>query len=148
MTQNIDGLHRKAGNKRVYELHGNIHENYCINCDAEYPLEKITGSDGVPRCDRCGGLIKPWVVLYGESPDRYTCIGAEREITGADTLIVAGTSLQVEPAASFIEYFSGRNLVVINREATPADAKASLVIHADIEDVITAVISEQNNASE
>ena len=148
VTQNIDGLHRKAGNKRVYELHGNIHENYCINCDAEYPLEKITGSDGVPRCDRCGGLIKPWVVLYGESPDRYTCIGAEREITGADTLIVAGTSLQVEPAASFIEYFSGRNLVVINREATPADAKASLVIHADIEDVITAVISEQNNASE
>ena len=102
----------------------------------------------MPRCDRCGGLIKPWVALYGESPDRYTCIGAEREITGADTLIVAGTSLQVEPAASFIEYFSGRNLVVINREATPADAKASLVIHADIEDVITAVISEQNNASE
>jgi NAD-dependent deacetylase len=79
------------------------------------------------------------VVLYGESPDRYTCIGAEREITGADTLIVAGTSLQVEPAASFIEYFSGKNLIVINRETTPADERASLVIHADIEDVIHAV---------
>ena len=140
VTQNIDGLHRKAGNKRVYELHGNIHENYCINCDTEYPLEKITGSTGIPRCDKCGGIIKPWVVLYGEQPDRYTCIGAEREITGADTLIVAGTSLQVEPAASFIEYFSGKNLIVINRETTPADGKASLVIHAGIEDVISRIM--------
>ena len=140
VTQNIDGLHRKAGNKRVYELHGNIHENYCINCDTEYPLEKITGSTGIPRCDKCGGIIKPWVVLFGEQPDRYTCIGAEREITGADTLIVAGTSLQVEPAASFIEYFSGKNLIVINRETTPADGKASLVIHAGIEDVISRIM--------
>lgn len=136
VTQNIDGLHRAAGNKRVYELHGNVHENYCIDCDASYPLDKILSSSGVPRCDRCGGIIKPWVVLYGESPDRYTCIGAEREITGADTLIVAGTSLQVEPAASFIGYFGGKNLVVINREPGPADDKADLVIHGDIAEVI------------
>ena len=132
VTQNIDGLHRMAGNKRVYELHGNIHENYCVDCETEYPLEKILETDGVPRCDRCGGIIKPWVVLYGEAPDRYTMIGACREISGADCLIVAGTSLSVEPAASLIEYFGGRDLVVINKEATPADEKATLVIRDDV----------------
>ena len=135
VTQNIDGLHKKAGNKRVYELHGSIYENYCVDCETEYPLEKIMESDGVPRCDRCGGIIKPWVVLYGEAPDRYTSIGACREISGADTLIVAGTSLSVEPAASYIDYFSGRNLVVINREPTSADERASLVIRDDVESV-------------
>lgn len=135
VTQNIDGLHKMAGNKRVYELHGNIHENYCVDCEASYPLEKIMESDGVPRCDRCGGIIKPWVVLYGEMPDKYTGIGACREITGADTLIVAGTSLMVEPAASYPEYFSGRNLVVINKEPTPADEKAALVIRTDVAEV-------------
>ena len=138
VTQNIDGLHKMAGNKRVYELHGSIHENYCVDCDTAYPLEKIMNSDGVPRCDRCGGIIKPWVVLYGEAPDRYTCIGAEREITGADTLIVAGTSLKVEPAASFIQFFSGRELVVINKEETPADSRATLVIRGDVSEVFGA----------
>lgn len=136
VTQNIDGLHKAAGNKRVYELHGNIHENYCVDCEASYPLSAITESAGVPRCSRCGGIIKPWVVLYGEAPDKYTCIGAEREITGADTLIVAGTSLSVEPAASFLEFFSGKNLVVINNEATPADERATLLIRGDVADVI------------
>lgn len=135
VTQNIDGLHRAAGNKRVYELHGNVHENYCVDCEAEYPLDKIVQSEGVPRCDKCGGVIKPWVVLYGEIPDKYTMIGACREITGADTLIVAGTSLAVEPAASLINDFSGRSLVVINRESTPADERASLLIRADVEEV-------------
>ena len=132
VTQNIDGLHKRAGNKRVYELHGSIYENYCMGCEREYPLSKIMESEGVPKCDKCGGVIKPYVVLYGESPDRYTCIGAEREITGADTLIVAGTSLTVEPAASFIDFFSGKNLIVINKEPTPADERASLVIHDDV----------------
>jgi NAD-dependent deacetylase len=138
VTQNIDGLHKAAGNKRVYELHGSIYENYCVDCDAEYPVEKILESEGVPRCDRCGGIIKPWVVLYGEVPDKYTGIGALREISGADTLIVAGTSLQVEPAASYIDHFTGRNLIVINREPTPADERATLVLHGDIEEIITA----------
>lgn len=136
VTQNIDGLHKKAGNKRVYELHGSVHENYCIDCEAMYPLEKILESDGVPRCDKCGGIIKPWVVLYGEALDKYTMIGARREISGADTMIVAGTSLAVEPAASLLEFFDGRNLIVINNEPTPADDAADLVIRGNVEDVV------------
>jgi NAD-dependent deacetylase len=135
VTQNIDGLHREAGNKRVYELHGSVRENYCVDCETEYPLDKIISSEGVPRCEKCGGIIKPWVVLYGEMPDKYTMIGAQREISGADTMIVAGTSLSVEPAASLIDGFSGRNLVVINRTPTPADERATLLIHADVEEL-------------
>ena len=135
VTQNIDGLHREAGNKRVYELHGSIRENYCVDCEREYPLEKILMSEGVPRCDKCGGIIKPWVVLYGEIPDKYTMIGACREISGADTMIVAGTSLSVEPAASLINEFNGRNLVLINKSPTPADERATLLIRADVEEV-------------
>ncbi|MBQ6314134.1 MAG: NAD-dependent protein deacylase [Mogibacterium sp.] len=135
VTQNIDGLHRMAGNKRVYELHGSVMENYCIDCDTFYPVEAILESEGVPRCSKCGGIIKPWVVLYGEAPDKYTGIGAMREISGADTLIVAGTSLQVEPAASYLEYFTGRNLIVINKEPTPADSRASLVIRGDVNEI-------------
>lgn len=142
VTQNIDGLHKKAGNKRVYELHGSIYENYCVQCETEYPLDKIMETDGVPRCDKCGGIIKPWVVLYGEAPDKYTMIGACREISGADLMIVAGTSLSVEPAASLIGYFSGRDLVVINKEATPADEKASLVIRDDVESVFKALMEK------
>ena len=142
VTQNIDGLHKKAGNKRVYELHGSIYENYCVQCETEYPLDKIMETDGVPRCDKCGGIIKPWVVLYGEALDKYTMIGACREISGADLMIVAGTSLSVEPAASLIGYFSGRDLVVINKEATPADEKASLVIRDDVESVFKALMEK------
>ena len=134
VTQNVDGLHKLAGNIRVYELHGNVHENYCMECNAAYPMETILRSDGIPRCE-CGGVIKPQVVLYGEPLEKYVCIGARREITNADTLIVAGTSLAVEPAASFIEDFSGRNLVVINRSPTPADERATLLIHGDVDEV-------------
>lgn len=140
VTQNIDGLHKAAGNKRVYELHGSVHENYCVDCEASYPLEKILNTRGVPRCDVCGGIIKPYVVLYGEALDKYTLIGATREISNADTLIVAGTSLSVEPAASLIENFSGRNLVVINRDITPADDKATLVIRGDAEEIIKLIM--------
>ena len=132
VTQNIDGLHRRAGNRLVYEVHGSVWENYCMDCNAAYPLEKVLESDGIPRCGRCGGVIKPWVVLYGESPDKYTCMGACREISNCDTLIVAGTSLSVEPAASFLDYFHGKNLVVINREPTPADARATLALRGDV----------------
>jgi len=136
VTQNIDGLHKKAGSRRVYEIHGSIHENYCLECNARYPLEKILSSPGIPRCDQCGGVIKPSVVLYGEPLDKYVCIGARREIANADTLIVAGTSLSVEPAASFLEGFCGKNLVVINREPTPADAKANLVLRGDVAEIL------------
>lgn len=132
VTQNIDGLHKMAGNIRVYELHGNVHENYCVDCETSYPFERIIESEGVPRCDKCGGIIKPWVVLYGEALDKYTGIGACREISNCDLLIVAGTSLSVEPAASYLEYFNGRHLVVINKDATPADEKADLVIREDV----------------
>ncbi len=131
VTQNVDGLHRMAGNIRVYELHGNVHENECIECGASYPMEKILHAEGIPRCE-CGGVIKPNVVLYGEPLPKYVCIGARREIANADTLIVAGTSLAVEPAASFLEDFRGKHLVVINREPTPADQRAALVIYDDV----------------
>ncbi|MBP3896910.1 MAG: NAD-dependent protein deacylase [Mogibacterium sp.] len=135
VTQNIDGLHKIAGNKRVYELHGSIYRNYCVNCETSYPLEKIM-EEGIPRCDKCGGIIKPEVVLYGEPLDKYTMIGACREISNADTMIVAGTSLAVEPAASLLEYFDGKNLIVINKEATPADDAATLLIHGDVEETV------------
>ena len=126
VTQNIDGLHKAAGCRRVYEIHGSVHENYCMDCNAFYPMEAVLRAEGIPRCERCSGVIKPWVVLYGEAPDKYTCMGACRELSNCDTLIVAGTSLSVEPAASFLDYFHGRSLVVINREPTPADARAKI----------------------
>jgi len=132
VTQNIDGLHRLAGNRLVYEIHGSVHENYCMDCGREYSLDWLLHTSGTPKCERCGGIVKPYVVLYGEAPDKYTCMGACREISNCDVLIVAGTSLEVEPAASFLEYFRGRDLVVINREATPADGRATLVLRENI----------------
>ena len=131
VTQNVDGLHRQAGNIRVYELHGSVWDNYCMDCNASFPLEKVLSSPGIPRCE-CGGVIRPNVVLYGEPLEKYVVIGARREITNADTLIVAGTSLSVEPASSFIEDFRGKHLVVINRDPTPADKQAELVIREDV----------------
>jgi len=139
VTQNIDGLHKAAGNRLVYELHGSIHENYCMDCNAFYGLDWVMKQKDIPICERCGGVVKPWVVLYGEAPDKYTCMGACREISNCDVLIVAGTSLEVEPAASFIWYFRGRELVVINREKTSAEERATLVIHDDIEAVMGSI---------
>ena len=136
VTQNVDGLHKAAGNIRVYELHGNVHENYCMECNASYPAEAILESDGIPRCRDCGGVIRPNVVLYGEALPKYVCIGAIREITNADTLIVAGTSLTVEPAASFLSHFRGKNLVVINRDPIPAEEQASLVLRGDVAEIM------------
>ena len=138
VTQNIDGLHRQAGNIRVYELHGNVRENHCMECNASFPAEAVLQAEGIPRCE-CGGVIKPDVVLYGEPLEKYVCIGARREIANADTLIVAGTSLAVEPAASFTEDFRGRHLIVINREPTPADDRAELVIRDDVAAVFAAL---------
>ena len=136
VTQNIDGLHKMAGNIRVYEIHGSVHENYCMECNASHPADVIRNAEGLPRCD-CGGVIRPNVVLYGEPLEKYVCIGAIREITNADTLIVAGTSLSVEPAASFMDHFRGKNLIVINQEPTPADDRATLVIHDNIAEVFS-----------
>ena len=135
VTQNIDGLHRKAGNRRVYELHGTVFENTCLECGKKYGLDFIMNSTGIPRC-ACGGVVKPDVVLYGESLDQNTIIGACREISQADVLIVAGTSLMVQPAASFLDYFSGRDLVVINRDETSADRRATLVLHERVGEVL------------
>ena len=136
VTQNVDGLHKEAGNIRVYEIHGNVHENYCMDCNASYPMETILRTEGIPRCKDCGGVIRPNVTLYGEALEKYVCIGALREITNADTLIVAGTSLSVEPAASFISHFRGKNLVVLNRDPIPAEEKATLVIHGDVAEIM------------
>ena len=136
VTQNVDGLHKAAGNIRVYELHGNVHENYCMECNAAYPMKTILDSEGIPRCGDCGGMIKPIVTRYGEPLEKYVCIGAIREITNADTLIVAGTSLAVEPAASFISHFRGKNLVILNRSPIPAEEQATLVIHGDVAEIM------------
>lgn len=138
VTQNIDGLHQLAGSRRVYELHGSVHRNYCQKCgkffDARYMLE----AEGVPRCE-CGGLIKPDVVLYEEGLDNRTIQGAVRAISEADLLIIGGTSLAVYPAAGLIDYFSGRHLVVINRAATPRDAHADLLIQGNIGEVLSGI---------
>ena len=141
VTQNIDGLHRAAGNRLVYELHGSVHDNACIECGRHYGLEYILRTQGVPKCESCGGVVKPSVVLYGEGLDHYVSTGACREISRCDTLIVAGTSLTVEPAASFLSYFRGgsRSLVVINKEETPADSRATLVLRGDAAEILDAI---------
>ena len=144
VTQNVDGLHKAAGNIRVYEIHGNVHENYCMDCNASYPMEAILQAEGIPRCRECGGVIRPNVTLYGEPLEKYVCIGAIREISNADTLIVAGTSLAVEPAASFIGHFRGRNLVVLNREPIPAEHQATLVIHGDVTEIMEQLTIHQS----
>ena len=136
VTQNIDGLHQKAGSKRVYELHGSVWRNHCLSCGKSYSAEYIKESTGVPRCE-CGGIIKPDVVLYGEPLDEQTVLGAVRAIAGADLLIVAGTSLSVYPAAGFLEYFRGDHLVLINRDKTPLDGVAELVIHEKVGEVLS-----------
>ena len=128
ITQNIDGLHQKAGSKIVYELHGSVLRNYCMSCKKNYGAEYVFRSEGVPKCF-CGGIIKPDVVLYQEGLDDNTVTNSIFAIQNADLLIVAGTSLTVWPASSLINYFKGRNLVLINRDATPYDKKADLVIN-------------------
>lgn len=135
ITQNIDGLHQLAGSRRVYELHGSVHRNRCMKCGKHYPLEAILSSEGVPRCE-CGGIIKPEVVLYEEALDETVIEQAVNALMDADLLIVGGTSLNVYPAAGLLRYFSGENLVVINKTPTPADQRASLVIQQPIAQVL------------
>lgn len=135
VTQNIDGLHQKAGSKRVYELHGSVLRNYCQKCGKSYTAEDILHGEGVPYCT-CGGVIKPDVVLYEESLNQKVMAGAIQSIEKADTLIIAGTSLTVYPAAGLIRSFHGRHLVLINRDATPADQVADLVIRGKVGEVL------------
>ena len=131
VTQNIDGLHQKAGSKRVYELHGSVLRNYCQRCGKFHSAEFIKNSQGVPKCD-CGGTVKPDVVLYEEGLDGDTIEKAVSAIYQADLLIVAGTSLTVYPAAGLINYYRGNRLVLINRDATPYDRHADLVFHESL----------------
>lgn len=135
VTQNIDGLHQAAGSKRVYELHGSVHRNHCLKCGKFYTAEYIKNSSGVPKCG-CGGIIKPDVVLYEEGLDEKTVTGALNAIADADTLIVAGTSLTVYPAAGFLQYFTGKHLVLINRDATPYDEKADLLFRENVGELL------------
>ena len=136
VTQNIDGLHQKAGSKRVYELHGSILRNYCTRCGKFYPAEFVKNAPGVPRCD-CGGIVKPDVVLYEEGLNQKVVEGALEAICQADLLLVAGTSLTVYPAAGFLRYYAGNRLVLINRDPTPYDDRANLVFHDSLGSVLS-----------
>ena len=137
VTQNIDGLHQAAGSRKVFELHGSIHRNYCTKCGKQFGPEYIRDSGSlIPVCDACGGLIKPDVVLYEEGLDNDVLNGAIHAIHRADLLIVAGTSLTVYPAAGLVQYFRGKYRVLINRDATPMDGMADLVIHDKVGEVL------------
>lgn len=135
VTQNIDGLHQLAGSKRVWELHGSVHRNYCMKCGKSYGVEFVRDSGGVPRCS-CGGTVKPDVVLYEESLDSGVMQGALADLQGADMLIIGGTSLAVYPAAGLVRYYRGSKLVLINKSPTPYDAQAGLLIAAPIGEVL------------
>ena len=136
VTQNIDGLHQKAGSRRVYELHGSILRNYCTQCGKFYPAEFVKNCNGIPRCG-CGGIVKPDVVLYEEGLNDRVVGGALEAISQADMLLVAGTSLTVYPAAGFLRYYRGNRLVLINRDPTPYDDRADLVIHDSLGKVLS-----------
>ena len=138
VTQNIDGLHQAVGSRTVYELHGSIHRNYCMECGRFYDAEYVKKTSGIPRCE-CGGVIKPDVVLYEEGLDPKTIQGAVEAIAAADTLIIGGTSLVVYPAAGFIDYFGGKHLVVINKSETAKTVRAELSIAAPIGEIFSKI---------
>lgn len=140
ITQNIDGLHQAAGSKEVLELHGSVLRNYCVSCGTFYDAQFIKESDGVPHCTKCGGNIKPDVVLYEEGLDMETMESAVNYISRADVLIIGGTSLVVYPAAGLINYYRGEKLVLINKSTTPMDSRADLVIQGSIGDVLSQIL--------
>lgn len=142
VTQNIDGLHQMAGSSEVYELHGSIHRNYCMKCNCFYPLKKIIETNGIPKCDKCGSVIKPDVVLYEEGLDEDTIDGAVKAIANADLMIILGTSLNVYPAASFVSYFRGNCLAIVNKSATPADNQCDIVIHDGISETFKKIVEK------
>lgn len=143
VTQNIDGLHQAAGSKNVFELHGSVLRNFCMNCGKFYDEECITksatSSDTLPHCTSCGGLVKPDVVLYEEGLDDNIVTGAINAITNADLLIIGGTSLVVYPAAGLINYFNGKNIILINKTPTQSDSKATLILREPIGKVFEAL---------
>ncbi len=137
VTQNIDGLHQEAGSRSVYELHGSVHRNYCMDCRTSYDLDYVVASSSiVPKCSGCGGIVKPDVVLYEEPLHEETWEGAARKISEADVLIVGGTSLTVHPAAQLVRYYQGDSFIIINRDETPYDAYASIVCRDSIGEVL------------
>lgn len=138
VTQNIDGLHEEAGSKKVFELHGSIHRNYCMKCRKFYDAEFVKNSEGVPHCE-CGGVVKPDVVLYEEGLDQNVIERTLMAISSADTLIIGGTSLVVYPAAGFVDYFHGKHLVVINKSDTGRNLNAELVINAPIGEIMKGI---------
>ena len=137
VTQNIDGLHPAAGSKMVYELHGSVHRNYCQKCGAFYDARYMLESKGIPKCEKCGGIIKPDVVLYEEGLDDATMRGAIRAISHADVLIIGGTSLTVYPAAGLIDYYNGNKRVLINKSVTPMDSRADLLVQGPIGEIFS-----------
>lgn len=141
ITQNIDGLHQAAGSKNVYELHGSVLRNYCVKCHTFYDEKFILESKVIPTCTKCGGTVKPDVVLYEEGLDDSTIRGAVNAIANADTLIIGGTSLIVYPAAGLIDYFRGKNLILINKSSTSADNKANLIINDSIGKVLNDAVN-------
>lgn len=142
ITQNIDGLHQSAGSENVFELHGSVHRNYCEICGEKYPLSAITGAESVPICKKCGGAIRPDVVMYGEALPSDAWYGAEEAISEADVLIVGGTSLTVQPASYLINAYEGEHLIIINLSPTPYDGLAEMVIREPVEEVLSYVASE------
>jgi NAD-dependent deacetylase len=144
ITQNIDGLHQKAGSKNVLELHGSIYRNYCMVCGEKYDLDYILEREGVPKCSKCGGNIRPDVVLYGEGLEGDIINNSVEQIMKADTLIVGGSSLVVYPAAGLIRYFNGDNLVLINKTATQFDSGANLTLRMPIGEVFKKILEIYN----
>lgn len=142
VTQNIDDLHQRAGSKNVLELHGTLYKNYCMKCGKKFDLDYVTADDGITRCDACGGIVRPDVVLYEEGLDQETIYKSVDYISKADLLIVGGTSLNVYPAAGLLNYYRGNKLVLVNKSATPYDNKAALVIAENIGEVFRKVILE------
>ena len=136
ITQNIDGLHQKAGSKNVLELHGSVLRNYCMKCKKPYSAEFVKNASGVPKCD-CGGTVRPDVVLYEEGLDGFVLQQSVNAIQNADLLIVAGTSLTVYPAAGLVNYYNGNRLVLINRDETPYDRYANLVFHESLGNIFS-----------
>jgi len=136
ITQNIDGLHQLAGSQNVMELHGSVHQNYCVSCGTTYPLSFMVEEEGIPKCPKCGGMVRPDVVLYGEALKQTVTDAAVQAIRQADLLIVGGTSLVVYPAAGLLRYFRGKRLVLINKEPTRMDKRADLIFREPIGEVL------------
>lgn len=140
ITQNIDGLHQKAGSKNVYELHGSIHRNYCMSCNTFYNLDQVIASKDIPKCTACGGIIKPDVVLYEEALNENVLNDSIKALQHSDTLIIGGTSLSVYPAAGLVNYFNGKYLVLINKGETDYDDRADLIINESIGKVFKEIV--------